>query len=491
MRKVTRYPGSIPHPYTGIRIPEILLTGILKSYKKHGVAGGFGLSFGRETAPEKVIKAPRGEYEITQGHTGTSIKKYLTMGSEAASEANASAEMEADHLIIVASSATAVKRIAGVYEESKISPEQLKKSIEYNKAEVDEAISTGVINAYTIDASDLFDLSVEKLTDKEIEDKFKKAFSENERKEMLSRCLDRKFSFYGTHNQHYEYSLDKSQIMRFSLKYIDSIRVTKQIYDYIKSKMKRPFGFEISLDETFEKTGEEELLFYLTEWKSIGGTLDFIAPNVGFKKRKDFRGNLDELEERVAKLAVIARSYGVLLSIHSGSGSSPYGGKGRGIYKALLKATEGKIKYKISGVYIELIFEILASYPAGSAERSLYEQIFDETYAYLLEQMEKGGKLASKLLREQLSRYKRAVEKNTRKPYDPRASFFRFNSYLALNFRDSKGRRYLRDKIVEFYQTNERFHEKVDREVEKLTSRLIGGLNFANNERFIKNSQVI
>jgi hypothetical protein len=480
-----RYLGPIPHPYTGIRIPEALLKGILKSYKKHGVAGGLGLSFGRETAPEKVINASLGKYEITQGHTGTSIKKYLTMGSKAASGAKVLVEMEGDHLIIVASSAKAVKRIAGVYEWKKLSPEQLEKSIAYNKAEIDEAISTGCINAFTIDASDLFDQAMEKLTDKEIEEKFKKVFSDKERERIVSRYLRKEFSFYGVKNQSYKYKLDKSKIMKLSLKYKESIKVSKEIYDYIKNKMMQPFGFEISLDETYEKTGDEELLFYLNEWKSVGGTVDFVAPNIGFKKRKDFRGDLSELERRVEKLVAIAQAYGALLSIHSGSGTTPYSGKGRGTYKALLRATEGKLKYKISGVYLELVFESLASFPAKSEERKLYERIFVGVYSYLLNQVNEGGKLASKLLRNQLERYKRAIEKGAKKPLDPRAPFFRFNSYLVLNFRDKKGRRYLRDKIVELYRTKKDFREQVDQEVEKLTSRLIKGLDFVDNERLL------
>jgi hypothetical protein len=275
--------------------------------------------------------------------------------------------------------------------------------------------------------------------------------------------------------------------MRLSLKYKESIRVSKEIYDYIKNKMMQSFGFEISLDETKEKTRAEELLFYLNEWKLVGGTVDFVAPNVGFKKRKDFRDDLGGLEERVVELAAIAQAYGALLSIHSGSGTNPYSGKGRGTYKALLGGTGGKLKYKISGVYIELVFEILASFSAGSEERKLYERIFDEVYSYLLDQLQKKGKLASELLRNQLEKYKKDLGEGKRKPCDPRASFFRFNSYLALNFRDKKGRRYLRAKIVEFYKTNKGFRERVDQEVERLTSRLIKGLDFVNNERLVKN----
>ncbi|RLE96617.1 MAG: hypothetical protein DRJ96_06095, partial [Thermoprotei archaeon] len=107
------YLGPLPHPAVGIRIPEVLLEGILEAYKLRNTAGGLMLSYGRETAPEWVIDAPPGEYEITMGHTGTSIRRYLTLGAEAARRKGVIVEMEADHLTITTSSARAVKRISG------------------------------------------------------------------------------------------------------------------------------------------------------------------------------------------------------------------------------------------------------------------------------------------------------------------------------------------------------------------------------------------
>jgi len=93
--------GVVKHPAIGIRIPELLLPGILAAYKERNVAGGLMLSFGRETAPEEVIRAEPGVWEITRGHTGTSIKQYMTMGGQAAAEAGVTVEIEADHLIVI------------------------------------------------------------------------------------------------------------------------------------------------------------------------------------------------------------------------------------------------------------------------------------------------------------------------------------------------------------------------------------------------------
>ncbi len=476
-----RYIGTLHHPAIGIRIPEIFLKGILRAFKKENVVSGLMLSFGRETATEEVINSPPGKYEITKGHTGTSIKKYITMSAEAALKENLIIEIEADHIMIIGSTIKAVKRIAGIHEETKINIEEMRKSIEYAKSEIDEAISTNYINSFTIDTCDLFNLDVDKWNEEKIKEEFLKNFSENERKILLNRYIEKDFNFITAIGRKISYKFDENEIMRLSLKFKDSLKISKEIYDYIKGKMGKPFGFEIAFDETIEETKDKEMLFYLNEWINLGAHVNYIAPNIGFKKRMDFHGDLKKLEEKVSKLAAIAKNYNALLSIHSGSGTSPYSGKGPGTYKALLKATKGELKYKISGVYYELLMEILSSFPLKSEERKLYNRIFDEVYDFLSKQIIEGGPLASPLLKKQIERYKKEVKNGIRKRRDPRALFFRFNSYLALNFRDKNGKRYFRDELVYLYNKDKKFQEIVDKEVEKLTLRLINGLNFNKN----------
>jgi len=102
------YLGSLARPAVGIRIPEILLNGILEACKKRNVAIGFSLSFGRETAPEYVINAAPGKYPIVMGHTGTSITKYALMAAQAAREKGVPVEIEAGHVMIAGSAAEAV-----------------------------------------------------------------------------------------------------------------------------------------------------------------------------------------------------------------------------------------------------------------------------------------------------------------------------------------------------------------------------------------------
>jgi hypothetical protein len=473
-----QYLGAIRHPAIGIRIPEIFLTGILRAYKKRNVAGGLMLSFGRETAPESVIESAPGSHEITRGHTGTSIKKYMTMGAEAALREGVVVEIEADHIIVIGSSTRAVKRIAGVHEEGMgISEAELSKSLQYNTSAVDEALSTGYVNCFTVDASDLLDPRSSSLDGVRLRGEFQRSPMHDE---LLSRYVGRTFEFRG--RRRFSLRITETKAMRLALRYGRSIAVSGQIYDYIGEGMGRPFGFEISLDETKERTEEEELLYYLSEWKSTGRHVDFVAPNIGFRKRTDFHGDLRSLEGRVARLSEIARSFGAFLSIHSGSGTTPYSGKGRGTYGALLRGSGGDLKYKISGVYYELLLQILASHPPRSKERELYNRIFDAVYGYLTEQqVAKDGPLASNLLERQISAYRRGVKGGRLSRRTPRAVFFRFNSYLALNLRDERGRRYLRDGLVGLYRDNPSLRTKVDEEAERLTTRLLDGLGYGNN----------
>lgn len=481
-REFVCYLGKLHHPAIGIRIPEIFLTGIFNSLKKNNTIATLMLSFGRETAPEDVINASPGEYEMTLGHTGTSIKRYQTMAKTAAIKNESKIEIEADHLIIIGSSARAVKRIEGVHTEEKISPEQLEKSLQYNYSAVDEAIYQGEVNCFTTDTSDLFWEKATELTDENLKVEFDKMFNENERKRLFESYSGKTFEFTTSDNKKFSIELSDEKIMQLALKFSESININKKIYDYIKERLNRAFGFEISLDETPYKTSVEEIFFYLKEWRGKNLPVDYVAPNVGFKKRTDFDGDADELFELSAKINAVAKSFdGVLLSFHSGSGTSPYSGKGKETYEIILKATEGKLKYKISGVYYELLVEILASYPENSEEKNLYLNIFQEVHKYLKEEIKRDGPLSTSLLKEQLKSHEDEIEKDETKTLNPRADFFRFNSFLALNFRNQEGERYYRKKLVELYQNSIKLREKIDKEVKELTTRLIKGLKFENN----------
>ena len=474
--------GVVKHPAIGIRIPELFVPGIIAAYKARNTAGGLMLSFGRETAPEKVIRAKPGAWEITRGHTGTSIKKYMTMGAKAATRAGVTVEIEADHLIIIGSATAAVQRIAGYHAESHISAEDLRKSIEYNKLAVDEAAATGVVGCFTTDTSDLFWLRADDLSPAQVRRLFAERVKPAEAKKLLRR-YGRSRTFKAPGGKTISVTISRLQAMRLALKFQESLKINAQIYRYCKRKLgRKPFAFEISLDETADMTHPRETFFYLNEWKAMGLPCHFFAPNLGFGKRADFKGDMAGLERRTRQHHAIARGLsGALLSIHSGSGTTPYSGKGKGTYEALLAATGGDLKYKISGVYFELLLEMLAALSPRSEGRRLYNGIFDAVLKLLKAEVRKGGPLAQPLLVAQLSKYDRQTARNPKRRRDPRADFFRFNSYLALNMRDEAGKRYFRDALVSYIRENDDFRAEFDQEVEALTLRLIDGLALADN----------
>jgi hypothetical protein len=475
------YLGSLRRPAFGIRIPEILLKGILNASRKRRVAIGFSLSFGRETAPEYIVNAPPGRYPVVMGHTGTSIREYALTAAQAARQKGVPVEIEAGHIMIVKSTARAVQRISGLKTSERMLDSEIRNGIEYIKTELDEAISTGVVSSFTIDTNALIRYDANQMDDSLVESEFDGMFPEQDQKRRL-------FDYYlqspeiPQAERARRFAIEKPKLMRLAVKFEESIRYGLEICRLVKEKTgSNPFGIEIALDESNYITRDEELLFYLSEWRRRGGHINFVAPNVGFEKRRDYDGDLSELENRIRRYHSIARLYGATLSFHSGSGSTPHSGKGAGVYEAVLAATHGELKYLISGVYMELVLQVLSSFPRASEERMLYERVFNEVHSYLVDELRKNGELSSPALENQLMRYDAEIESGKRVKTDPLSEFFRHYSFLALNIRDEHGARPVRESIVKLYVSHERFRELVDKGAEELTLRLIDGLDFADN----------
>ena len=472
----SNYLGKRHHPALGIRIPEIVLPGIVNALQKYRCAAGLMLSFGRETAPEEIISAPTGRYEITLGHTGTSIRKYLSSGARAARSAIIPVEMEADHLIITVSSAQAVKRIEGVKSQHLVGAAALDKSLRYNLQALDEAATTGAVRAFTTDTSDLFDDAVERLKANTLLRAFQKAYPIATERQRIVAAYVGKFRFRGADGKPVRLEVSKERAMKIVLKYRRSLEINARLYEEIKKRTRHPFAFEISMDETPKPSAPADVFIYLGEWKNMGYPVDYVAPNVGFKKREDYTDNMDLLKNRVRAMHAIAARYDALLSFHSGSGVSPLTGKGPGVYEALLECTGRRLKYKISGIYVELLLNLLASHKKGTDARILFELIYDEVMTFLRAQVEEKGPLYSDVLVRQLEDFDAA-----KKAMDPFAAVFRYHSFLCLNFRDLKGRRYYRDRLIRLYSEDLKLRKQVDQEIEYLTGRLIEGLDFKNN----------
>ncbi|MCX8161971.1 MAG: tagaturonate epimerase family protein [Candidatus Bathyarchaeota archaeon] len=482
-----RYIGSLPHPAFGIRIPDIVLPGILRSLKEHRVAAGFMLSFGRETAPRYVVDAAPGLYHITTGHTGTSITEYIEKASSYAVREGVVVEVEADHLILGATTAEAVSRIIGAGRVSERRSDIVEASIKYNLSEVDEAVETSRINAFTVDACSLIDFSANDLSGYELDQRFEESIPESgDRIRLIEEYTGRSLAFPWIDGRCYHIKFTVDDVKKLAVKYIDSLKATWRIYSYIDERMEgKPFGFEIAFDETPTITPAKDLYYYLMEWRRMGAHAEFIAPNIGFEKRMDYRGNLDELRSRVSMLAAVAYSLGTTLSIHSTSGFTPTSMKGARVYETLRLATGGRIKTKISGIYYELLLEILYSSPPGSRRRRIYEELFDTVVNYLEDEVKSKGPLYSDELVAKLDDYKRSVKEGRIRERDPLSTLAKSYLFIALNIRDERGRRYIRDAIIELYEEDAELRRIYDLGVASITDSIIEKFGFQDNVKLL------
>jgi len=485
--KSPRYLGSLPHPTFGIRIPDIVLSGIVRSIKEHEVAAGFALSFGRETAPRDVIEASPGLYHITTGHTGTPITEYIEKASSIIVEENVIAEIEADHLIVGATTAQAVARLIGNKGTAARSKEIVEASLNYNFKGIDEAVATSKINSFTVDTCSLINFEASSLPESELDYMFEEVVPEyNERLKIRDRYIGRVLIFPWIDGSIYKLKFSESDVKRLAVKYNDSLKAAWRIYSYIRDKMdEQPFGFEIAFDETPMITNAEDLYFYLNEWKWMGGHVEFIAPNIGFEKRMDYEGDLDALRKRVSNLAAVAYSLGSTLSIHSTSGFTPSSLKGFGVYDTIRIATGGRVKTKISGIYYELLLEMLFKSPEGSKRRRLYDEIFDSVMEYLDEEVKFKGPLYSNELMSKIEDYKRGVSQGKIRVRDPLSALAKSYLFLALNIRDTIGRRYIRDAIIELYHEDNEFRKIYDLGVKTITDNIIERFGFQGNLKLL------
>jgi len=471
-----RYLGPVPHPAIGVRIPDIFLEGILSAYKKRRTAGGLMLSCTRETAPRYVIDSSPGKYLPTLGHTGSSISDYILKSSRMARNRGVVVEIEADHLI-VGSYLQAVQRLFGGTDEVELTQEEVSSSLSFVFDAIDEAAGTGLVNTFTADTTSLVNLKPEKYSKDELTSKFTSEFPDGRR---IIEEYSRGFRFSWINGQFYEVKFSEEDIMRFKLEYTRSLETCFKIYTHIRERMDgKPFGFELTFDELPNRSGSE-LLYYLLEWRKMGGHADFVAPNIGFRKRADYKGDLLSLRRQLSYLASLAHGCGALLSIHSGSGVSPYTGKGRGVFQAVAEATGGIAKYKISGIYYELLIDLIAKSKV-SRHRRFLERILDDVISFWKDQIDRSTPLADQTVRNMFQSYKQGLKSKPNALSRSRSDFFRHYSYIALNLRGGNNRRYIKDELLNLYTNDSKLRRTVDREVERMTLRLIDGMKFANN----------
>jgi len=116
---------------------------------------------------------------------------------------------------------------------------------------------------------------------------------------------------------------DEIKLMRAAVKYGPALAHVARLYRHLCELMgDRPFDFEVSVDETETPTSVHEHYYIATELQRLGVTWVSLAPRfVGrFEKGVDFIGDLDELEQDIARhVAVMQCVGGYKLSVHSGS----------------------------------------------------------------------------------------------------------------------------------------------------------------------------
>lgn len=472
MVETPRYLGRLPHLAVGVRLPEVFLEGILTGFKIKNSVGGVMLSYHRETAPEYVIKAPPGVYEIARGHTGTSIRGYIESSVAKAREKGVVIEVEADHVSVSVSS-EAVKRISGSTVQRRLSDKEVEAALKYIEEEVEEATSTRSINFYTIDTCDLIDYSVDALPVDDVDRAFKEVYG--------SPSLVEHYENIDVEMNGVRVRFDRERVKRLYLKFMRSLEVTEKIYEIIKEYTPWNFGVEVAFDETPSVTDPLELFFVLDRLRRMGITVDFIAPNVGFHKREDYLGDLESLYSRVKTYTLVSGIFGTLLSFHSGSGSSPYSMKGRGVHDTIRRATDGMFKYKVSGVYFELLMVLMSRHPSPRARR-LYDEIYSAVTEFLEEQVRERGELYDQVLERRLEEHKKLFSSKGERVAE--APLFRYYSFLALNLR-LDGRRVFRDAIIELYREDAEFRRDVDKEISTLTVKLLDSLGFSDNASFL------
>lgn len=292
---------------------------------------------------------------------------------------------------------------------------------------------------FTLDTSALFNLAALALSGADLDSQFEATVPARERAELLQ--------------VHARNGLTSEQIKRLSAAYYKSIEAAAELFRYISwLKQGEGFDFEFSFDEGPGLTGAHEITFVLEELRRREVRVDFIAPNVGFEKRFDYRlpGGLPELEERVRRLSRAAAEHGTLLDFHSGSDKSSE------TYRCISKATGGSLKLKVSGKLQLILAEVLAD-----EDPAVFQDWWDWTLSYAREEASRGSSVAAQYVGQVEARMAVEGAHFSRSPWD---RFFTDFAFAMVGAKDRTGRFLFRDR---FYSLSRGVKEEYTRRVKE------------------------
>jgi hypothetical protein len=486
---VEEFPDVAPHsmkttPRLGLGVRMLFaLPPLLQAIEKVKCLADFQLSAGREFSLKEVVEAAPGTYPEWLGHTGLDAATlYGSIARECFKFGRDVYGAEIDHAIVSPEPSAAISRIRSktiIQPTHEPNTARIEESMAYNYRIIEEATGTGFVSGITTDTSALFREEVDDLTswpNARIRVEYETIVPVNERnliEQFFHPGLPHEFSDPAT-NGTIELTFTQDELMRLEVKFYDSLLANKKLYEHMTKAMGRAFTFEISLDEAYKSlTTEKELFFYLAESDRMGMKAHLIAPNIGFRKREDYVESLVELEHRVHKLSVIAAHFDAILDFHSGSD------KRLEVYRTLSKATGGKLKLKMAGIFQLLYFETLASFGLRTVERKLFQRMWKYTLDYARRKANEGDETARRMLRE--ARVDTPSAPGLKFKVGPRDEFFRHYSFITVAAKNSLGHYIFRDELYKIAEKTE-VAKRYNRRVIKLTTQVSKALGLEDGE---------
>ncbi len=241
--------------------------------------------------------------------------------------------------------------------------ESLARSLALNRLAIEEARD---YTRFTVDTSQLFGFPV--------------TLTPAERRRLLAAFRGRCFRVPNLlpGRPGFEFEFDEAETLRLGHRYWWAAAVHRDLYDYVAHlRGEEPFDYELSLDETPAPTPPRELLFYLVLLEEVmglpAGAVTSAGPNIGFTKRHDYEGRLEDLWTQTNACASILAERGAVLSVHSADGVRAATGKGPGVDAVLAEATDGRVQLKVADVYQEVLWQVLARSPEPAEQEAFVE----------------------------------------------------------------------------------------------------------------------